>query len=127
VPRAQAHQDHDSASGTSPSHLISREAILLKRGNASKTERGYRVLAAVGDPTQLSPLLAVACALAHAQDGRGTLLSVTPDGKRPDWLAVPEICYGVPVNVMVRAGIRAGGAIMAVVRERSPEPPRDTR
>jgi uncharacterized hydrophobic protein (TIGR00271 family) len=87
----------------------------------SQKHRDYRILAAVGDPTQLSPLLTISCALAHAHGGRVTLLSVTPDGQRPDWLVAPEVCYGVPVEAVVRLGRSAGGAILAAVHENPPD------
>ena len=38
------------------------------------------VLVAVGEPSQLSPLLTLACMLTRAQDGIATLLCVTRDG-----------------------------------------------
>ena len=81
----------------------------------------YHVVAAVGDPTQLAPLLAASCALARANNGQVTLLSVTPDGQRPDWLVVPEICYGAPVKISMRLGRHAGGAILAAMREDPPD------
>jgi uncharacterized hydrophobic protein (TIGR00271 family) len=80
----------------------------------------YHIVAAVGDPSQLPPLLTLSCALARAHNGRVTLLSVTTDGQRPDWLEVPEACEGVSVEVMVRLGHHAGGAILASVRDEHP-------
>ncbi len=87
----------------------------------SHSKRAYHVVAAVGDPAQLGPLLAVSCALVRAHDGQVTLLSVTPDGERPEWLVAPEVCHGVPVKVMARLGHSAGGAILAMVRESAPD------
>jgi len=87
----------------------------------TQAERDYHVLAAVGDPEQHFALLATACVLARAHKGRVTLLSVTPDGKQPDWLFAPEISDGVPVKVASRLGHSAGGAILAAVYENSPD------
>jgi uncharacterized hydrophobic protein (TIGR00271 family) len=86
--------------------------------HAKKT---YRVLAAVGEPEQLDPLLTLSCALAQAHAGQVTLMSVTPDGLRPEWLTAPEVCNGVSVNILLRLGRHAGGAILATVREDRPD------
>lgn len=87
----------------------------------SREERTYHVVAAVGDPAQLLPLLTVGCALAEAHNGQVTLLSVTPDGQKPAWLTVPETCDAVPVNIVPRLGHHAGGAILAAVSEDPPD------
>jgi uncharacterized hydrophobic protein (TIGR00271 family) len=88
---------------------------------------------AVGDPAQLSPLMTVSCAFARSHNGRVTILSVTPDGRRPEWLTCPqkapapqpnsdaEKCTDVPVDVVTRLGHHAGGAILATVREDPPD------
>ena len=83
--------------------------------------RDYYVLVAVRDQSELGPLLALGCALARAHSGRVTLLSVTPKGERPDWLIAPAVRNDVPVNVLVRVGRHAGGAILAAVRENPPD------
>ena len=83
----------------------------------------------MGDREQLRPLLAVGGALAGVQDGAVTLLCVTPDGARPDWLVVPEPPAAsavdprgdVPVNVLVRPGRDAGAVILATVRADPPD------
>ncbi len=77
------------------------------------------------------------CALARVRDGAVTLLCITPDGARPDWLAVPEPpaasaveppaastvepCGNVHVNVLVRPGRDAGAVILATVRADPPD------
>jgi uncharacterized hydrophobic protein (TIGR00271 family) len=81
----------------------------------------YHILAAVGDPEQHFALLATANVLAHARNGRVTLLCVTPDGKKPDWFFAPEEGDGVPVTAKARLGRSAGGAILAAVRENPPD------
>ena len=73
-------------------------------------KKAYRVLAAVGEPEQLDPLLTLSCALAQAHAGQVMLMSVTPDGQRPEWLTAPEVCNGVSVNILLRLGRHAGGA-----------------
>ena len=92
----------------------------------------------MGDREQLRPLLAVGCALAKVQGGAVTLLCVTPDGARPDWLVVPEPPAAsprpearpegtaeprgdVPVNALVRPGRDAGAVILATVRADPPD------
>jgi len=81
----------------------------------------YHILVAVGHPEELEPLLAASCAVARTHEGHVTLLSVTPDGQRPTWLAAPERRNDVPIKIMIRLGHSAGGAILAVVREISPD------
>jgi uncharacterized hydrophobic protein (TIGR00271 family) len=92
-------------------HLISQ----------AQAEHRYHVLVAVGDREQVRPLLAVGGALAGVHDGEVTLLCVTPDGARPDWLVVPEPRGDVPVNVLVRPGRDAGAVILATVRADPPD------
>ncbi|MCK4471743.1 MAG: universal stress protein, partial [Anaerolineae bacterium] len=102
----------------------------------SQAKPRYHVLVAIGDREQLRPLLAAGCALARVRDGMVTLLCVTPDGARPDWLVVPEPpaasapeppaasaaepCGNVHVNVLVRPGRDAGAAILGTVRADPP-------
>jgi uncharacterized hydrophobic protein (TIGR00271 family) len=86
-----------------------------------QAEHRYHVLVAVGDREQLRPLLAVGGALTRVQGGGVTLLCVTPDGARPDWLVVPEPRGDVPVNVLVRPGRDAGAVILATVRADPPD------
>lgn len=93
-----------------------------------QAEPRYHVLVTVSDREQLRPLLAVGCALAKAHGGAVTLLCVTPDGARPDWLVVPEppaasameLCGDVPLDVLVHPGRDAGAAILAMARARTP-------
>lgn len=86
--------------------------------NQQRTE--YHVVAAVGAEGQLKDLLALGCALARPRNGQVTILSVTPTGKTPDWLSVPDTCEGVPVDVVVRAGRAPGAGILAAVRKDDP-------
>jgi uncharacterized hydrophobic protein (TIGR00271 family) len=99
----------------------------------------YHVQVAVGNLAELAPLLAISCAIAGAHNGKVTILSVTPDGHRPEWLTgfdsrpesphhknetelvLPKACDGVPVDVAMRLGHHAGGAILAAVRENPPD------
>ena len=62
-----------------------------------ETDERYHILAAVGEPAQQSTLLQVGCALAH-DSGLVTLLCITPDGTRPDWLVTEESCDRMPVT-----------------------------
>jgi len=95
----------------------------------------YHVLVTVGDREQLRPLLAVGCALARAHNGAVTLLCITPDGAKPDWLVVPEPstasamepCEDVSPtdvvypHVLVHPGRDAGATILATARARMPD------
>ena len=111
----------------------------------NNSEAGYHVLAAVGAESQLRPLLVLACALAAPRQGRVTLLSVTPSGRRPAWLRLesergghddtadeaasaneaaeieatppPAACTGVPVSVMVRTGAYPAAQILAAAED----------
>ncbi|MBN1581758.1 MAG: universal stress protein, partial [Anaerolineae bacterium] len=80
----------------------------------------FRVLVAVGQADQLSPLLSFACALTKAQPGSVTLLCVTPDGERPDWLYVPVQCQDLDITVTVHAGDRADQVILDAARDLDP-------
>ena len=82
---------------------------------------GFHVLAAVGGAEQLVPLLTLGCSLARAQGGSVTLLCVTEDGSRPDWLVVPDECAIVPIDVAIHAGQDTGKAILEVARKRDPD------
>jgi uncharacterized hydrophobic protein (TIGR00271 family) len=86
----------------------------------SAAETGFHVLATVGSAEQLVPLLTLGCSLARVQGGSVTLLCVTEDGSRPDWLAVPGECATVPIDVEVHAGEDAGKVILEIARKRDP-------
>ncbi len=81
----------------------------------------YHIVAAIGAEGQLEPLLTVGCALAEAHSGQVTILSVTADGQRPAWLTVPELCGGVAVSVVVRAGQDPGAEILDAVHDDPPD------
>ena len=82
--------------------------------------RDFRVLVAVGEESQLSPLLTFACALAQTQQGAVTLLCVTRHGERPDWLHVSDRRTDVPIRVVVRAGDRPSKVILAAADDLHP-------
>ena len=82
---------------------------------------GYHVIATVGAESQLRPHLAIGSALAAAHSGRLTLLCITPDGRRPDWLAVPEGWAAAPVQVVVRTSQDPGAAILEAARREAPD------
>ncbi|MDY6875367.1 MAG: DUF389 domain-containing protein [Chloroflexota bacterium] len=94
-----------------------------------QAEHRYHILVAVGDREQLRPLLGAGCALARVHNGVVTLLCVTPDGARPDWLVVPEPPTAsaaesrgdVPLNVLVRPGRDASATILETVRAGPPD------
>ncbi len=86
--------------------------------------RDYLVMAAVGEESQLDPLLKIACALAETRQGTVLLLAVSPDGRRPDWLVIPENSCPVPVEVKVVVGRHERDieqATMKAGREASPD------
>jgi len=76
----------------------------------------FRILATIGQPEQVAPLLALSCRLAQTQDGAVTVLCVTEDGVRPDWLAIPSEYLGVPVRTVVRTGRNAARMILDASR-----------
>ncbi|MGD8464126.1 MAG: DUF389 domain-containing protein [Anaerolineae bacterium] len=80
-------------------------------------EDRYHVIAAVGEESQLNPLLRVACALATARGGQVTVLSVVASGQRPAWLKAPPSCNGAPVRVVVRTGRHPATEILDAARE----------
>jgi len=77
----------------------------------------FHVVVAVGAENQLTPLLCLGGELAAARGGRVTLLSVTPRGERPPWLAAPEMGGEVPLTVVVRAGADPAAEILAALRQ----------
>jgi uncharacterized hydrophobic protein (TIGR00271 family) len=98
----------------------------------SQNHKEFRILVPVGNQAQIAPLLTFCCSLARSQGGRVTLMAVTADGQQPDWLLNPETPLksrsdggysydGIEVDSIVRFGHHAGGAILAVVREISPQ------
>jgi uncharacterized hydrophobic protein (TIGR00271 family) len=80
----------------------------------------FRILAAIGEQDQLLPLLTFACALVKEQQGAVTVLCVTPDGERPEWLRLPEQCADVAIRVVVHAGDDASGVILAAAHDLHP-------
>jgi uncharacterized hydrophobic protein (TIGR00271 family) len=82
-----------------------------------ETRADFHILVAVGEPSQLSPLLTLACMLTQSGGGEATVLCVTPDGACPTWLQVPEQCSALPVTMDVRAGSDTGHVILQVARE----------
>jgi uncharacterized hydrophobic protein (TIGR00271 family) len=87
----------------------------------NQARENYRVVAAVGVESQLAPLLGIGRALAAAHDGEVTLLCVTPSGRAPTWLQVPETVGDIHVSVVTRAGRDPGAEILTRVREISPD------
>jgi uncharacterized hydrophobic protein (TIGR00271 family) len=77
----------------------------------------YHVAVAVGTESQLGSLLPLGCSLAAASNGRVTLLTVAAGGDRPPWLATPETCSGVPVQVVVRRDTNPAAGILAALRD----------
>jgi nucleotide-binding universal stress UspA family protein len=77
----------------------------------------FHVVVAVGAEYQLAPLLSLGCAWAAARSGRVTLLTVGGEGDRPPWLAVPDGCDEVPVQIVVRSGDYPAAEILAALRE----------
>jgi uncharacterized hydrophobic protein (TIGR00271 family) len=78
---------------------------------------GFHVIVAVGTENQLVSLLPLGCGLAAARNGRVTLLTVTTGGDCPPWLAAPETCGEVPVQVVVRRGADPAAGILAALRD----------
>ena len=81
----------------------------------------YRVLVAVEEQSQLSPLLTFACALAQQARGAVVVLYVTPDGERPEWLQTPEQHGDVAVRVVTRTGEHADTVILDAARDLHPD------
>jgi uncharacterized hydrophobic protein (TIGR00271 family) len=96
----------------------------LTRGSRARELGGdeFHILAAVGDQAQYAALLALACTLAQGDDDSVvTMLCVTPDGVRPEWLAIPEPCEAPTIRVDVRGGEDAGPLILKAVRDLDPD------
>ncbi len=85
------------------------------------TYSDFKILAPVGQVEQLGPLLTLACALAHSQNGAVTVLCVTPDGAPPSWLHTPAQCGQTPVRTVVRAGDNAAQVILDAAHNLKPD------
>jgi nucleotide-binding universal stress UspA family protein len=85
-----------------------------------KPDVKLHVVAAIGDASQQSTLTRLACAIAR-EGGSVTLLTVTPDGNRPEWLREPEECRGIRAEVETRRSDDVGRAILDAVKELEPD------
>ena len=85
-----------------------------------KIESGLHVVAAIGEPAQQATLTQLACTLARER-GSVTLLCVTPDGSRPEWLDDPDGGAGIEVTVETRAGQAPGRAILQAIEDLEPD------
>ncbi len=85
-----------------------------------KPDLKLHVVAAIGEPAQQPTLTRLACAIAR-EEGSVTLLTVTSDGSRPEWLKEPEVCLGVRAEVETRRSDDAGRAILDAVGEIEPD------
>ena len=88
---------------------------------SDEANAGYHIIAAVGAERHLRPLLRVGCALAKARSGRVTILSVTPNGRPPAWLIVPEEYEGVQVSTLILAGRDPGSEILDATQHDPPD------
>lgn len=88
-----------------------------------KPDTTYHVVVAVGTQDWLDTLtlLPLAKALARSQQGRITILCVTPDGEQPPWLDRSEIGDAPPDRVLTVAGTDVGAAILDVLRRETPD------
>jgi uncharacterized hydrophobic protein (TIGR00271 family) len=77
----------------------------------------YHVLVAVRDIDDI-PLIALACRLARQRDGDVCVLTVGASQIQPAWLALPESCEDVPVEVAIRSDNSISDAILREVRQR---------
>ncbi len=77
-------------------------------------------MAAIGEPGQQATLTRLACTIAR-EHGSVTLLCVTPEGIRPEWLDDPDGCEAVKVAVETRAGEEPGQAILQAVEDLDPD------
>ena len=94
------------------------------RASGAAQERdgdGFHIIAAVTTESQLSHFLSLGCALASQRNGCLTLLHVSEDGQRPEWLAAPDRCGAVPVQVAVQAGDDPAGKVLSAVRKDPPD------
>ncbi len=77
----------------------------------------FHILVAVGAESQLKPLLSLGYALASTHDGHVTLLTVTAQGERPAWLAIPEGWAAHPIEIRIRPGVDPAEEILEFLRE----------
>jgi len=79
------------------------------------------ILAAVDDQDNHQNLLRdLACDLA-GESGQVTLLCITPDGREPDWVEIPELACGPRLSIEIREGNDPGQGILRAAREIDPD------
>lgn len=80
------------------------------------SERLYRILLTIGEPSHLAVLLALAVPLARARQGRVTALYVGDGDDPPNWLVIPEKTRDVVEEPVVINHPDVSGSILSYVR-----------
>ncbi len=84
-------------------------------------DKPYRVLVAVRDAKDLSPLLCLGCALARTHAGEVHLLTVTSDDTPPTWLKLPDEYADVTITVSVAVDRKPDHAIIEKAHTLNPD------
>ncbi|MDM8521590.1 DUF389 domain-containing protein [Anaerolineales bacterium HSG6] len=80
----------------------------------------YHIVAAIGHPENLYPLLSLGHSLAQANQGRLTLITVSQLAKVPDWLTLPEPYQDALIGLEVVKSDKTAKSILDYVRKHKP-------
>ncbi len=79
------------------------------------------ILVAVGGPDHFWPLLSLGYALAKADGGRLTVLSVDRTDTAPEWLVIPSAFDALPITVEISRNQSPAKAILSYAKNLSPD------
>jgi uncharacterized hydrophobic protein (TIGR00271 family) len=85
-----------------------------------QSELNTHILAAIGEPESLRPLLNLGHALAKVKQGRLTVLCISQTGEFPDWLQIPANYGDVPIVTELVLSHDPAGAILQYTRQHRP-------
>lgn len=79
------------------------------------------ILAAIGEPESLRPLLSLGYALAKVKQGRLTILCISQNERLPDWLQLPAHYDDVPIVTELVQSDDPARAILQYARQHRPD------
>jgi uncharacterized hydrophobic protein (TIGR00271 family) len=85
-----------------------------------RPERNTHILAAIGEPESLRPLLSLGHALAKVKQGRLTVLCISEAGRLPDWLQIPANYGDVSIVTELVQSHDPAKAILRYARQHRP-------
>lgn len=86
----------------------------------TRSEHSFHILAAIGEPESLRPLLSLGYALTRVKQGRLTVLCVGQTRRLPDWLQIPTNYRDVPITTELVQSHDPARAILQYTRQHRP-------